>query len=425
MLFTALELNLFSFLDRGMGETTALAQKAGCREPELARLLRAMERTGLVVCKEEHWYNTQVSSLFLVQGKKDYMGDFFLYRLYMRPQWETLTQKVSCNPLESAAELSYAARNLRYVAAIDTLVRQKALEIVRLLGPEKISGPLLDIGGGAGSLIRALLPLAPASGAVLFDIPEVIEAARTLYPDAKDWEKITPVAGDFRTHVFEEQFALVCMGNFLHAYGQKEARELLLKATALVSDNGILVIHYYFPDRRGPVPEKGALYDLAMMLNTFNGACHDTATIVGWLEEAKIKTIAIKDLATDSAVILAKKNGSLQSSPDPWADLAAGLGFDDIIRIPPRDVVTASWVAAKCEFGCRGFGQNLQCPPLGMDHNKTRQLPDAYTTAFLVRGAPPGKDFHKALLGLEKQAFLDGFHKALVFGAGPCPVCSA
>ncbi len=435
VLFTGLELKLFHLMDQGFCSVAAIAREASCLEPELTRLLRAMERTGLVTCQKENWYNTQVSSLFLVPGKKDYMGDFFLYRQYMRPHWENLTQRVAPEKEKPMARLSYEERNLRYVASTDTLVRQKSEEIVRLLEPERVTGPILDIGGGAGSLIRALKILIPGTRAVLFDIPEVIEAARTLYPEEKDWEGITPVGGDFRTHNFksdltsdfkgetQEKFSLICMSNFLHAYGPEEAKELLLKAIGLLTPDGILTIHDYFPDRKGAVPQKGALYDLTMMLNTFNGACHEARTITQWLGEAGIENFGIRDLTTDSTLIMAKKQGSLKLPADPWTPLAMELKFDGITPISPRDVVTAPWANAKCQFGCKGFGKNLQCPPQGMDHQKTRQLLDSYTTAFLVKGAPPGKQFHTALLALEKKAFLQGFHKAFVFGAGPCPVC--
>jgi predicted metal-binding protein len=425
VLFSSLELNLFQFLDQGLSSLESLAKESHCGEQELARLLSAMEAIGLITSSGENYYNSQVSSLFLVPGKRDYMGDFFLYRQFMRPQWEKLTQKVSPQKENLSTDLSYEERNLGYVASTDTLVRQKIKELIPLLKPEKIKGPILDIGGGAGSLIRAIQKLKPDTAAILFDLPEVIEAAHNLYPEKNDWEGITTITGDFRTHAFdpEDKFSLISMSNFLHAYGPKEARQLLLKACDLLSSTGLLVIHDYFPDRKGAVPQKGPLYDLAMMLNTFNGVCHDTKTITRWLKEANIETIGINDLNTDTTLIMARKNGPLHLKTNPWTDLAMEIGFDDITPITPEDVVTAPWVNAKCRCGCKEFGKNLQCPPKSLEYTKTRQLLDSYKTAFLVKGAPPGKQFHDALLTLEKNAFLQGFHKAFVFGAGPCPVC--
>jgi len=423
VLFTALQLRLFLYMDQGYCSTEKLARAARCRELELLKLLKAMERIGLVTCREEYWYNTQVSSMFLVPEKRDYMGDFFLYRQYMAPQWEKLTQTVSLEKVTEITDSSYKERNLRYVASTDALVRQKSGEIVQLLRSEKIKGSMLDVGGGAGSLVRAVMTVVEKPRAVLFDIPEVIDAALTLYPDSRDWTGITPVRGDFRTHGFEEKYSLICMSNFLHAYSPDEARELLLKAVSLLDADGLLVIHDYFPDRRGVVPQKGALYNLAMMLNTFNGVCHDTSSITKWLGEAGIHSFGVKDLLTDSSVLIARKNGTLQLPVNRWTELALDIGFDAVTPIFPGDIVTAPWVQTKCQFGCKEFGKNLQCPPQGMAVHKTRILLDSYTTAFLVRGAPPGRKFHDALLTLEKKAFLEGYHKAFVFGAGPCPIC--
>ncbi|NOX34083.1 MAG: methyltransferase domain-containing protein, partial [Deltaproteobacteria bacterium] len=409
VMFTALELKLFGHLDNGICSIRSIARAAGCREPELTRLLRAMERIGLVFCRDGKWYNVQAGTMFLVPGKKAYMGDFFLYRQYIRPQWDRLTRKVSPKKENGIAELSYEEKNLHYVAAMDTLVRQKAREIAGFLELEEINGVILDIGGGAGSLIRAIQALKQKMPAVLFDIPEVIEAASRLYPDQSDWEGITPVGGDFRTYMFKEKFSLVCISNFLHAYDPDEARELLLKSVSLLEPDGLLVIHDYFPDRKGAAPQKGALYDLSMLLNTYNGVCHDAKTIIQWLHDADIRTFVIKDLSTDTSVIMAGKNRILKVAAAPWQEFASEAGFEDLIEILPEDVVTVPWARKKCQFGCEGFGKNLQCPPRGMDHQKTRKLLDSYTSAFLVRGTPPGNQFHTALLSLEKKAFLKGY----------------
>ncbi|WP_457550994.1 DUF2284 domain-containing protein [Desulfobacula sp.] len=423
VLFTALELELFSFLDKGLCSVKDLATAATCDPYQLVRILKAMDCMGLVTIQNDCFYNSQVASLYLVPGKKDYMGNFFLYRQYIRSQWENLTQKVLNQEKKQESDLSYTDRNLRYVSSTDTLVRQKAREIAGFLKSENIKGFILDIGGGGGSMIRVIQESIKQSHALLFDIPEVIEAAKKMYPDEDDWNDITPIGGDFRTHEFDDTFALICMSNFLHAYGPDEAKKLCLKSISLLNKDGLLLIHDYFPDRKGSVPGKGALYDLNMMLNTFNGACHDSKTIIQWCKEAGLKIFATKDLSTDTSVILARRNGSIALPQNPLQDFAIEVGFDDIISISPTDVVTAIWAREKCRFGCERFGQGLQCPPEGMNHDKTRQLLDSYSTIFLVRGAPPGKNFQKALLSLEKKAFLDGYHKAFVFGAGPCLVC--
>ncbi|MBA3037501.1 MAG: hypothetical protein FP814_13550, partial [Desulfobacterium sp.] len=303
--------------------------------------------------------------------------------------------------------------------------------------------PLLDIGGGAGSLGRALIKsktndekmqtdIIPISA--LYELPEVIIAAQKLYTDKDDWRYFEIMEGDFRFHEFEErkEFGLILMSNFLHAYGHKEAHELFQKAVSLLKTGGMILIHDYFPDRRGRSPQKGTLYDLNMMLNTYNGTCHESTTIKCWLEEAGFPKVKVIDLDTDTSVILAAQNEFHDNAAfdknekiyrDEWVYAAVDEGFQNAVILPVAKIATGSWVRQKCRFGCKEFGKNLQCPPYSMNNGETEEMLKSYSWCMLVEDMPPGRKFHKKLLNLEKRLFLSGYHKAFSFGAGPCPVC--
>lgn len=437
VLFTALDLALFDWIERGFNSLDDLAEAARCRPGELMRLLRVLARTALVHDIDGRWYNGPQARMLLVSGSDDYMGDFLLYRRYMQPRWAALTEKVSrpdrSRPTPITAEDDYRIRNEHYVRSLDRLVRRKSLEILNLLDRELWHGPVLDAGGGAGSLVRALIGTRQTDIGILFDLPEVIDAAHRIYPHAEDWERILPVAGDFRCHPFSAgSFGLIVLSNFLHAYGRDTARELLKAAASLVRPDGLILIHDYFPDRMGTRPHKGAFYDLNMMLNTYDGACHESREIVGWLAAEGITRVAVRDLDTDTAVILAggvpvQMNGETGrfEDPDEWAYTAREAGFSNAVRIAPADIVVADWPGWKCRFGCGGYGKGLQCPPDAMPPDALRSLLAEYSRAILVQGSPPGKMFHRHLLALERAAFLKGFHKALAFGAGPCTVCDS
>jgi predicted metal-binding protein len=60
-----------------------------------------------------------------------------------------------------------------------------------------------------------------------------------------------------------------------------------------------------------------------------------------------------------------------------------------------------------------------------MDQAGFEELLGCYSRALLVAGQPPLRDFQEHLLALEKEAFLSGFKKALVFSGGPCCWCEA
>lgn len=314
ILFAALELRLFELLDKELSALGVLAREACCREKELHRLLIALERLGLVRRVGKDWFNSLVSEMYMVPGRESYLGDFLLYRRYLRPGWGELAKRISGGKEKrDAASLSlsdnYEVRTFNYVRALDGLARRKAEEIIELLDSESWDVPVFDIGGGAGALGRALIQTKKEGCAVLFELPEVAAAARSLYPNENMWERMSIIEGDFRSYEFKrkDRFGLIIMGNFLHTYGGKTARELLCKALDLLEPEGLFLMHDYFPDRIGRSPLKGPLYDINMMLNTFDGVCHRSLKIARWLRDAGMCEVRVRDLATDSSVISARR----------------------------------------------------------------------------------------------------------------------
>ncbi|NTW37407.1 MAG: hypothetical protein HGB17_15060, partial [Syntrophobacteraceae bacterium] len=58
-----------------------------------------------------------------------------------------------------------------------------------------------------------------------------------------------------------------------------------------------------------------------------------------------------------------------------------------------------------------------------MGQDEFQELIGCYSRALLVAGQPPLKSFQEHLLQLEKESFLSGSKKALVFSGGPCCWC--
>ena len=431
VLFASIEVGIFDLLkEDGMG-LDELVKKGRFDRDTLSRFLSVLKRLGLLVQHGNIWSNTLLSNRYLTKGSPSYLGDFLLYRKFIQGSWEKLTNRLLPGFKTSIGSDEYSQRNFNYVRAMDQLLRLKAKEIFEVTQGIEFLPPILDVGGGAGALARYFIK--QKSGEVyLLELEEVLEAAKKIYPDPKDWEGIHLISKDFRTLDADTlpKFNVIILSNFLHAYGRDEAKELLHKAASMVSKDGFLLIHDYFPDRNYRHPQKGSLYDINMLLNTYNGRCHSSNEIKSWLKENGINIFRERDL-TDSSIILAGNNKHLIEFPEfedlsqRWTIKARDIGFRDAYPIKPDEIVVGPWVRLKCKYGCKNYNKKLQCPPHTMTHKNTSELLSCYSRAILLEGAPPLREFHQRLLNLEKEAFLSGLTRAFAFGAGPCPICEA
>ncbi|WP_448874385.1 methyltransferase [Desulfobulbus propionicus] len=164
------------------------------------------------------------------------------------------------------------ARN-RYLGAMDEAARVRAVEVWDCLDTLPEQGRLLDLGTGSGAYVRELLTRRPGWSVVCCDLPEILareELHRSLAPwaDRIGWCGCNLLdEGPEGWHTIEAQSCdLVLLSNLIHCQGAGETAGLLRRAAAKVGGQGLLVIHDFFTDDR-----RGALYDLHMMLNTYNG----------------------------------------------------------------------------------------------------------------------------------------------------------
>lgn len=435
VLFAALELDIFQLLGGGEALTREqLARRTGWEPDALGRLLEALKGLGLVLESDHGLANSLMAQRYLLKGGEHYLGDFLAYRRYIAPSWQRLPQRVRQGQAANARQGderpdAYQERVMAYVGALNAQAALKAAEALVHLDHLLPQPParVLDLGGGGGAWSRALTRHWPSTRAVLFDLPEVISAAGALYPDPADWRRIGRVGGDcLRPCLKGQSFDLIILSNLLHAYGPKEAAGIMTQAAAWLAPGGAVLVHDYLLDSHAQRPLKGRLYDLHMMLNTYNGRIYGLDELSALAQEAGLGQQLSLDLSSDSSLLLFRAEAQEQKHLDGFELLqrqVKAVGFDQVKLISPREVSVQPWVRQKCRTGCAGFGQGLQCPPHSPDEARMQEILDSYQRAILLQGVPPGKTFHQRLLEAERLFFLAGYHKALAFGAGPCTVC--
>jgi SAM-dependent methyltransferase len=127
---------------------------------------------------------------------------------------------------------------------------------------------LVDIGGGQGELLSAILDRYPTMRGVVFDLPHVVEAARERIAARGLGERLEAVGGDFFVAVPPADAYI--MTNVLHDWNDADSIAVLRNCRAAMRPGGRVLISD-FVLRPVNEPDIGRLFDLEMLVLTDGG----------------------------------------------------------------------------------------------------------------------------------------------------------
>jgi O-methyltransferase domain/Dimerisation domain len=125
-------------------------------------------------------------------------------------------------------------------------------------------GTIVDVGGGHGALLAALLRSNPAARGILFDLPHVVEGAEPFLVAAGVADRCTRVGGDFFAEIPAGADAYV-LSQILHDWDDERSVVILGQVHRAMPDHGkLLVVELMLPP--GDEPSFGKWMDLHMMV---------------------------------------------------------------------------------------------------------------------------------------------------------------
>lgn len=106
---------------------------------------------------------------------------------------------------------------------------------------------------------------------------------------------------------------------------------------------------------------------------------------------------------------------------EKYMEMLRARGADPAIEIDPRTVETAAWTVFTCKYGCARYGKTHCCPPEAPTWKQTQEILDCYHRAVLF--CVHHWETSAMVAEVVREAFLDGYYKAIGFGSGPCEIC--
>lgn len=276
-IYVAAELGIADLLGRKARLVDELARETGCDSPSLYRVLRALASVGIFSEAVPHGFvQTPMGALL----RKDMPGNLAAFSRFQGDAWHWSAWGAIVDSVRSGKPamtirhdvsncFEYLAQHPRSATLFDQAMGGYAAQVHAAVVDAYDFGPaacIVDVGGGQGALLAAILECAPQARGVLFDRSEVLHAAPALLQQYGVAERCQTVAGDF----FEGVPAggdLYLLSSVLHDWDDHDAAAVLRNVCAAMDDGArLLIVEQVLPD--GDEPHPGKLIDLEMMLIT-------------------------------------------------------------------------------------------------------------------------------------------------------------
>jgi C-methyltransferase len=273
-LCVAAKLGIADALHGGPRTLGGLARELRCNEDALARLLRALEQHGVFRrSKDGRVAQTAISNCLRKDAPLS-VRDFALYvgSSAHREHWSELEQSVrsgepSIEPLRGSSFFEYTRRAPEFGALFDqAMTGLSALAQEALLTRYEFARfrTVVDVGGGHGRLLAAILQRTPATRGVLYDLPEVVADAPALLGRLGVLERCEIVSGSFLDGVPVGGHAYI-LKHILHDWPDPDALEILRHVRRAIAEDGTLVLFESVVTTDGS-PHIAKLTDLEMLL---------------------------------------------------------------------------------------------------------------------------------------------------------------
>jgi len=154
--------------------------------------------------------------------------------------------------------------------AIGSKMAQVIADSVDLSGFKR----MLDVGGASGTYTVAFLKRVPQMTATVFDLPQVMDMARTRLTEAGMIERVTLVGGDYKTDPLPKGHDLALLSAVIHSNGREENRRLYGKVHEALEPGGMILIRDHFLDDSRTQPPDGAVFAVNMLVATRSGTSY-------------------------------------------------------------------------------------------------------------------------------------------------------
>ncbi|MBA3823250.1 MAG: methyltransferase [Ktedonobacterales bacterium] len=272
-IYVAAKLGLADLLTEGPCSINELAAATQTQAGPLYRVMRALASVGIFEEGDAEWFTLTPLAQLLQSNTADSMRA--LAMMYAEEQYRAWGDILfSLQTGTPAFEHSFGTRYFDYLAthpeasqvfnaAMVGWTTQIVDAVVAAYDFASVS-TIVDVGGGHGALLAAILTTSPATQGILFDQPHVVTSAEPFLRAAGIHDQCQGVGGDFFADIPAGADVYV-LAQILHDWDDKHSMAILRQVRQAVPSHGkLLIIELVLPE--GNEPFLGKWLDLHMLV---------------------------------------------------------------------------------------------------------------------------------------------------------------
>ncbi len=298
-LFSAIELGVFTAIERGSNNVAAVAATLEIEEVNAERLLTVLAAMELIAREGETFTNAPDVARFLVEDSPSYAGAWMLFSKPRWSDWGELTRHLRVRAedqrvlgrYDDSFDVPAARRYHEATYSVGMGAARRFHKQVDLSGRAKI----MDLGGGSGCYCIVGAKTHTGLKAEVLDLPAVVEVTREFIAENGVADHVSASACDFTKDPLPQDADVAIMASNLPQYGREIIGGVVQRVYDALLPGGEfhLIGETIDADRSGPLAP--ALWGLAEAVSHSTGLAHTVDECVGYLEAAGFQNVSANE----------------------------------------------------------------------------------------------------------------------------------
>jgi phospholipid N-methyltransferase len=305
-LFVAVEVGLFEKLAQGPATLDMLTERTGIPCRTLRITTDAMVALGFVERRGDRYSNAPVSTAFLAGASGPDLRPFLrFWNRLSYPRWTRLEEAVRADKMVFGESGFNEQEQKLYSEGVEAVTAGTAQALTENYDFSR-HRRILDLGGGTGSFLIAVLSRFGTLQSTLFDVPAVAAATRRMLARTPYEARIQVMEGDFFKDRIPKGHDAIIIANIIHCFPADLALELLRRVSDCVSVGTRILLVDFWTNGIHTEPIFAALMAGEFLLTPGRGDVYSVEDAKEWFEQVGWREVEHKPLAGPASLLVAE-----------------------------------------------------------------------------------------------------------------------